>query len=140
MRPAKKCFYEKSKVAVKKWLWWQTKSKILITKILVNLCCLPHVSLRFSTKLTWIVVIKIFAISLPSQWISHLFSQWPSWGPHTISQWGCLCIDTWFHLWWPLWSENWFPEAVTKLKHGIKKRFCWKETTWFLFEVNRWFD
>jgi len=36
------------------------------------------------TKLTQIVAIKIFVISLPSQlppWISHLFSQ-PSWRPH----------------------------------------------------------
>ena len=43
------------------------KAKILITSIQVNLCCLLHVSLRFGTKFTWIVVIKIFTFSLPLQ-------------------------------------------------------------------------
>jgi len=43
------------------------KVKILITTTQVNLCCLLHVSLRFSTQIHWIVVIKIFAFSLPTQ-------------------------------------------------------------------------
>jgi len=56
----------KSKVAAKKWLDGRLIAKILIMTIQVNLCCLLHVSLGFDTKFTWIVVIKIFAISLPS--------------------------------------------------------------------------
>jgi len=43
------------------------KAKILIPTIQVNLCCLLHISLWFGTKFIWIVVIKFFAISLPSQ-------------------------------------------------------------------------
>jgi len=53
--------------------WWQRNgcdsrlvAKNLITTIWVNLCCLLHVSLGFGNKSTWIVVIKVFAISLPS--------------------------------------------------------------------------
>ena len=38
-----------------------------IVTIQVNLCCLLHVSLGFGTKLTWIAVIKFFAICLTSQ-------------------------------------------------------------------------
>ena len=59
----------KSKGAAKKWLWWyRLMAKSLIT-ILVNLCCLIPASLEISTKFTWIVVIKLFAINLhmPSQ-------------------------------------------------------------------------
>jgi len=29
------------------------------------------------------LLLTITAISWPPPWISHLFSQWPSWGPHT---------------------------------------------------------
>ena len=43
------------------------KAKNLITTIQVNLCCLLHVSLLFGTKFTWIVIIKIYAFSQPSQ-------------------------------------------------------------------------
>jgi len=39
-------------------------AKNLITTIQVNLCCLLHISLGFGTKFTWIVAIRIFAISL----------------------------------------------------------------------------
>jgi len=42
-------------------------AKILIMAIQVNLCCLIHTSLGFSTKFIWIAAIKIFAINLPSQ-------------------------------------------------------------------------
>ena len=54
-------------------------AKILITTIQANLCCLLHVSLGFSSKFTWIVFIKIFAINLLSQpflgrhFIFHIF-------------------------------------------------------------------
>ena len=59
-------------------------AKILITTIQAEFILPLHVSLQFSTKFTWIIVIiKIFAISLLS-WVSHLFSQWPSWEPHTF--------------------------------------------------------
>jgi len=55
----------KSKGAAKKWLWWyRLVTKILITTIQVNLCCLILAPLGISTKFTWIVVIKIFAINL----------------------------------------------------------------------------
>jgi len=33
----------------------------------------------------------ITAISWPPPWISHLFSQWRSWGLHTL---GCFGLDT----------------------------------------------
>jgi len=33
------------------------------------------------------------AISWPPPWISHLFSQWPSWRPHTFLQLGCFGLD-----------------------------------------------
>jgi len=42
-------------------------AKNLIVTIQVNLCCLLHVSVWLGTKFTWIVAIKILAISLPSQ-------------------------------------------------------------------------
>jgi len=67
----------KSYVVAKKWLRWYLANGITTSQ--VNLCCLLHVSLEFGTKFTWIVVIKIFAISLQSihflapPWISHLF-------------------------------------------------------------------
>jgi len=67
------------KKAIVKKMWnprWRPRNgcdgrlmaKYLIKTIQVNLCCLLHVSLKFGTKFTWIVVIKNFAISLlPSQ-------------------------------------------------------------------------
>ena len=66
--------------------WWSK----LITIIQVNLYCLILTSLEISTKFTWIVVIKIFAINLyyhshflATPLISQLFSHWPFWtGPH----------------------------------------------------------
>jgi len=87
--------------------WWPRNcydgmlmTKFLITTIQVNLCCLLHVSLGFGTKFTWIVVIKNFVISLPSQpflgrhfWISHLFSQWPFRGHTVLLQLGCFGLD-----------------------------------------------
>jgi len=39
-------------------------AKIFITTIQVNLCCLIPASLGISTKFTWIIVIKNFAINL----------------------------------------------------------------------------
>jgi len=33
------------------------------------------------------------AISWPPPWISHLFSQWPSWEPDTTLQLGCFGLD-----------------------------------------------
>ena len=42
-------------------------AKFLIATIQANLCCHLQVSLGFSPKFTWIVVIKIFTINLPSQ-------------------------------------------------------------------------
>jgi len=56
----------KSKVAAKKWFDGRLMAKILIMTIQVNLFCLLHILLGFGTKFTWIAVIKIFAISLPS--------------------------------------------------------------------------
>ena len=57
--------------------------------IQVNLCCLLHVSLRFGTKFTWIVVIKIFAINpLPQPFLGchlefHIFFHNGLLGGHT---------------------------------------------------------
>ena len=48
--------------------WWQ---KFLITTIQDNLCCLIPASLGISTKFTWIVVIKIFAINLYHHFSTH---------------------------------------------------------------------
>ena len=58
--------FVKSKGAAKIWLWWyRLMAKILITTIQVNLlCCFIIASQGISTKFTWIVVIKIFAINL----------------------------------------------------------------------------
>ena len=64
----------KSKVAAKNGCDGRLKAKILVMTIQVNLCCLLHVSLRFSTKFTCIVVNKIFAFNLPSQpFLGHHF-------------------------------------------------------------------
>ena len=85
----------------KMWIQrWQPRkdgglmAKILITTIQVNLCSLLQVSLGFSTKFTWIVVIKSFAINLPSQpflgrhlWFHIFFSPWLFWRPHPFQ--GC---------------------------------------------------
>ena len=50
------------KGAAKKWLWWyRLMARILITTIQDNLCPYPK---GISTKFTWIVAIKIFAINL----------------------------------------------------------------------------
>jgi len=65
-------------------------AKFLITTIQVNLCCLHHISLGFGIKFTWTVVIKNFAISLPSQPFLgihlgfHIFFHYGLLGPHTI--------------------------------------------------------
>ena len=62
----------------------------------MNLCCLLQVSLGFGTKFTWIVIIKIFAINLPSQPFlgCHLwFHIYLSWGCILFSQLGCFGID-----------------------------------------------
>jgi len=53
-----------SKVAAKKWLDGRLWQKLLIMTIQVNLCCLLCIPLGFGTKFIWIVVIKIFVISL----------------------------------------------------------------------------
>ena len=53
------------KGAAKKWLWWyRLMAKILIATIQVNLHCLIPALLGISTKFTWIVVTKNFAINL----------------------------------------------------------------------------
>jgi len=95
----------KSKVAAKNDCDGRLIAKSLITAIQLNLCCLPHVSLQFGTKFTRIVVIKIFAISLPSQPFlaatldSHLFSQWPFLGAtHYFLQLGYFWIRFYFFL------------------------------------------
>jgi len=38
-------------------------------------------------------LLKIFAISLPFTWISHLFSLWPFWGRTLFLQLGCFGLD-----------------------------------------------
>jgi len=72
----KKCVAPKNAVVKKIWnpKWWprngcdnRLKAKNLIMTIQVNLCRLIHISLRFSTKFTWIVFIKMFAFNLLSQ-------------------------------------------------------------------------
>jgi len=60
----------------------------------VNLCCLLRVSLWFGTTFAWIVIIKIFAISIPSQpFLSHhlrfhIFF-------HNGLLWGCTLFYSW---------------------------------------------
>ena len=76
------------------------KAKFLITTIQLNLCCLLHISLRFGTKFTWIVIIRILPlayhhitiISWPPLWILHLFSQQHSCEPHTVFTTGLFWI------------------------------------------------
>ena len=65
----------------------------------MNLCVLLQVSLGLSTKFTWIVVIKIFAIELLSQpflgshlWF-HIFFHSGILGPHPFFTACCFCID-----------------------------------------------
>ena len=73
----KRCGPCKKTTAWKK-LWnqrWRPRSgcdgrimaKFLMTTIQANLCCLLQASLGIGTKFTWSVVIKNFAIILPSQ-------------------------------------------------------------------------
>ena len=55
----------KSKGAAKKWLWWyRLIAKILITTIQVNFVLIPSEAVMRQHKLTWSIVIKIFAINL----------------------------------------------------------------------------
>ena len=49
------------------WLWWYANSKNFNNDNSAESVLPLHVSLWFGTKFTWIVVIKIYAISLPSQ-------------------------------------------------------------------------
>ena len=67
-----------------------------ITPIQVNLVLNCREMWKRQHKIAWIVIIKAFAFSLPSQWflglhwISYLFSQQHSWGLHTFLQLGCF--------------------------------------------------
>ena len=87
--------------------WWprngcnsRLKEKILIMTIQVNLLSNRSEIWRRQHKFTWIVVVKIFAFSLPSQpflgrhFRFPIFSQQHSWGPHTFLQLGCCCLDS----------------------------------------------
>jgi len=65
---------------------------------------LPELSLAYHQAISW-----------PPPWISHLFSQWPSWGSHTILQLGCFGLDLCCEL-------AWFPTGG----------FCWQV---FVFHV-----
>jgi len=72
-------------------------AKFLITTIQVNLVPIPSETWRRQHKFTWIVIIKIFTISLPSQpflgchLVFHIFfSQWPFWGCTFFYSWAVL--------------------------------------------------
>jgi len=73
----------KSKVAAKKWFNGRLMAKNLITTIQVNLVPNPR---EGNTELSLLKLPLAYhqAISWPPPWISHLFSQWPSWGLHTF--------------------------------------------------------
>jgi len=65
-------------------------AKILITTIQVNLVPNRSETWRGNSNSAELVLLKFLLLayhhshSLLPSWISHLFSQWPSWGPHTF--------------------------------------------------------
>jgi len=74
----------KSKVVAKKWFDGRLMAKIFIMTIQV-----PHPQdlAPNSPELSLLKFSPLAyhkAISWPPLWISYLFSQWPSWGPHTL--------------------------------------------------------
>jgi len=90
----------KSKVVAKKWLVSRLMAKILIRAIQVNLVPNTSETWRRQHKFTWIVVIKVFAISLPSQPFLgrhlgfHIFIHNDLLGSHTLfSQLSCFGLD-----------------------------------------------
>ena len=76
-------------------------AKFLITAIQANLCCLLQTSLGIGTKFTWIIVIKNFAIILPSQpLLDHHLGFYNFFhaviflhGLHLFLQQSCFCLD-----------------------------------------------
>jgi len=84
----------KSKVVAKKWLDGKLMEKFLIMTIHMNLCCLLHISLGFGTKFTWIVISKIFAISLPSNhFLAATLAFFTMGATHFFLQLGCFGLD-----------------------------------------------
>jgi len=121
----------KFKVSAKKWLDGRLIAKILITTIQVNFEPNPSEMWRRQHKFTWIVVIKILplanrqAISWVPPWISHLFPQWPSWGPHTILQLGYFGLDSRCELaWFPIMS------GVVSVDRHSCSTFTYSTWTW----------
>jgi len=80
----------KSKVAAKNGCDGRLIAKILITTIQVDLVPNRSETWRGNTNSAELLVLKFLLLAyhhshswLPP-WISYLFSQWPSWGPHTF--------------------------------------------------------
>jgi len=89
----------KSKVATKNGCDGRLIAKILITTIPVNLVPNCSETWRGNTNSAELALLKFLLLayhhshSWLSPWISHLLSQWPSWGPHTVFlQLGCFWI------------------------------------------------
>jgi len=88
----------KSKVAAKNGCDGRLIAKSLITTIQVNLVPNRSETGRGNTNSTKLALLKCLLLayhhnhSWPPPWISHLFSQWLSWGPHTFLQLGCFWI------------------------------------------------
>jgi len=79
----------KSKVAAKNGCDGMLIAKILIMTIQVNLVLNHSETWRGNTNsakllLKFLLLAYHHSHSWPPSWISHLFSQWPPWGPHTF--------------------------------------------------------
>jgi len=80
----------KSKVAAKNGYDVKLITKFLITPIQLNLCCLSTFHYDFAPNSPELLLLKFLlsayhhSHSWPPPWISHLFPQWSSWGPHSF--------------------------------------------------------
>jgi len=79
-----------SKVAAKDGCDGRLMAKFLTTTIQVNLVPNRSETWRGNTNLAELALLKFLLLayhhshSWSPPWISRLFSQWPSWGPHTF--------------------------------------------------------
>jgi len=86
----KKAIDVKSKVAAKNGCDDRLIEKILIMTIQVDLVPNCSETWRGNTNSAELSLLKILLLayhhshSWPPPWIPNLFSQWPSWGPHTF--------------------------------------------------------
>jgi len=90
--------YVKSKVAAKNGCDGRLIAKILIMAIQMDLVLNRSETWRGNTNSAELSLSKFLLLayhhshSWPPPWISHIFSQWPSWGPHPFLQLGCFWI------------------------------------------------